>query len=572
MICDLPDCVGDYMAGVCIRCRRPAYFLVKENRMVQSGGDPAYYGIEGGRLFASVDEALPFAVGTVPLDGEPFVISTLLIRDDLYAEAHFLPSDEGDWILLLDATESAHRVAQVQQNSNELSLLKIQQARMLDEIRESHATLLAILDQFKITTAIVSATGTVEFLSSEGERVLGWSREKAIGIQWRELLSVNEEQACSIETMMKRAAAVRERVRLKVELGPGRPRWFDVDVQDDPRDAERKILYIYDVSEVHDLRDLLSEKSKFHDLIGNSEPMRQVFQLIQDVSRVESTVLVEGETGTGKELTARAIHFSSARKDGPFIIVNCAGLTDSLINSQLFGHKKGAFTDAVRDQEGLFEASDGGTIFLDEIGDIPMNTQTRILRVLEQREITRIGETKQRQINIRILAATNKNLEDEVKKGNFRLDLLYRIRVTRISLPPLRERREDIPLLVESFLRELSVRTGKTVSDIETRAMRPLVDYSWPGNVRELKNALESAIVRSKGTVIQVTDLPPELMSLPSHAGGISSQDTDADRSRIVEALESTNGNRIEAAELLGISRATLYRRMKACLINPSDF
>ncbi len=171
MTCDLPDCVGDYMAGVCIRRRCPAYFLVKENRVVQSGGDPAHYGLDGGQLLASVDEALPFAVGSVPLDGEPFVGSTLLIRDDLYAEAHFLPSDEGDWILLLDATESARRMAQVQQNANELSLLKIEQARMLDEIRESHATLLAILDQFKITTAIVSATGAVEFLSSEGEHV-----------------------------------------------------------------------------------------------------------------------------------------------------------------------------------------------------------------------------------------------------------------------------------------------------------------------------------------------------------------------------------------------------------------
>ncbi|MDA0990582.1 MAG: sigma 54-interacting transcriptional regulator [Verrucomicrobia bacterium] len=241
------------------------------------------------------------------------------------------------------------------------------------------------------------------------------------------------------------------------------------------------------------------------------------------------------------------------------------------INSQLFGHKKGAFTDAVSDQKGFFEAAEGGTIFLDEIGDIPANTQTRILRALEQKEVMRIGETQVRQIDARILVATNKDLEEEVEQGRFRLDLLYRLRIARVHLPALRERSEDVPLLVEAFLGQSRASMGKTLDGIDQDAMRALMDHDWPGNVRELKNAISFAAIHCKGAVIGVKDLPPEIFGRQEHRQTGRDYDPTSEKERILHALESTGGNRGEAARLLGIGRATLYRRMKACFIKPGD-
>jgi len=315
---------------------------------------------------------------------------------------------------------------------------------------------------------------------------------------------------------------------------------------------------------LYDLRQLLNEKARFHDLVGIGQSMLAVFQLIRDVAGVDATVLIQGETGTGKELVARAIHAASPRKDGPFVVVHCAGLSDSLINSQLFGHRKGAFTDAVRDQVGLFEAANGGTVLLDEIGDIPMNTQTRILRVLEQKEVVRIGETEPRKADIRILAATHKDLAREAESGRFRDDLLYRIRVARVNLPPLRERREDIPVLVEAVLRDARAATGKAIDQVSAEAMRVLMEYEWPGNVRELKNAIEFAVIRCRGSIVELADLPPEVIMPEVRLPVRNGYDPRAEKERILDALKRTGGRREEAAKLLGISRATLYRRMKA--------
>jgi DNA-binding NtrC family response regulator len=312
---------------------------------------------------------------------------------------------------------------------------------------------------------------------------------------------------------------------------------------------------------VHDLRRLLDEKAQFQDLIGKSEPMLRIYDQIREVARVDSTVLIEGETGTGKELVARAIHFSSRRKHKPFIALNCAGLTDALLGSQLFGHRRGAFTDAVEDHKGLFEAADGGTLFLDEVGDIPANVQTSLLRVLQEREIVRLGDSKPLKVDVRVLAATHHNLADDVAKGTFRSDLLYRIRVVRIHLPPLRQRREDIPLLVSHFLGQCGAATGKRVEGVSKDAMGIFLGYRWPGNVRELKSAVEFGIVRSKGQVIEATDLPGEMFdSGPPHAA-LEVEGGD-ERQRLLAALEVVKGNRVAAARLLGISRATLYRRL----------
>jgi DNA-binding NtrC family response regulator len=289
--------------------------------------------------------------------------------------------------------------------------------------------------------------------------------------------------------------------------------------------------------------------------------MNLVFQQIQQLAKVDSSVLIEGETGTGKELVARAIHFSSRRKQKPFIAVNCAGLTDSILGSQLFGHKKGAFTGAIEDQQGVFEAAEGGALLLDEIGGVSPNVQASLLRVLQEREITRLGESKPKKIDVRVLVATHHNLSQDVLNGAFRADLLYRIRVARIQLPPLRERREDIPLLVASFLEHGCAMIGRSVHDVSSEAMGILMDYMWPGNVRELKSAIECALIRCDSPMMEANDLPPEILEASGLRFSADSQETN-EKTRLVSALQSVRGNREAAARLLGISRATLYRRL----------
>lgn len=310
-----------------------------------------------------------------------------------------------------------------------------------------------------------------------------------------------------------------------------------------------------------ELRCQLAEKGQFCDLIGKSAAMERVYQQIRDIANVDATVLIEGETGTGKELVARAIHFSSRRINKPFIALNCAGLTESLLGSQLFGHKKGSFTGAIEHQQGVFEAAEGGTLFLDEIGDIPAVVQTSLLRVLQEREITRLGETQPRKVDVRIVTATHHDLREDVAKGTFREDLLYRIRVARIHLPPLRERREDIPLLVASFLSQFRAVTEKPVHQLSADAMTLLERSSWPGNVRELKSVIESALIHCKGSMIQVEDLPTEMVNPVASPSHFDNTPRD-EKSRVVAALERAKGNRVEAARLLGISRTTLWRRL----------
>ena len=295
--------------------------------------------------------------------------------------------------------------------------------------------------------------------------------------------------------------------------------------------------------------------------------MRLVYQQIRQVAEVEATVLIEGETGTGKELVARAIHTAGPRHQKPFVAVNCAGLTEALVASQLFGHKRGAFTGAVTDHIGFFESAEGGTLFLDEIGDMPLTVQTSLLRVLQDREFSRLGESRVRKIDVRILAATHCDLNGEVSKGAFRADLLYRIRVARIHLPPLRERREDLPLLVHTFVAQASAASGKVIREVSLEAMQRLLEYLWPGNVRELKNAIDFAIIRSQGPVLEATALPPEL-STAAALPRLRPYPPPDEQASLLAAMKIARGNRVVAARLLGISRSTLYRRLA---LSPSN-
>ncbi|MBT3191713.1 MAG: sigma 54-interacting transcriptional regulator [Verrucomicrobia bacterium] len=563
---ELPEPIGEHLKSLFVRSQFPAYLFVSHDGvLLEWGGGCDRYGLTPLESGVLASDQIDFLEGMLPLEEGWFQLPRLLVHDFRVVDVHFVPGEEGDWVVLLDTTEAANRETVAQQQANDLALLKLDHLKMLAQLRAHNENMRAVLNQLRLTTAVIAEDGGVLFLSRSGLDLLHADKANVEGSNWREVFRFSDADAEQFAQLLEVPRASRERLRLELKMATGRMRSFDIDIQSDPRDPAQRIAYFYDISDLLDLRNKLHEKARFQDMVGKSHPMRQVFQIIEEVARVDATVLVEGETGTGKELVARAIHYSSPRQAGPFIVVNCAGLADSLINSQLFGHKKGSFTDAVTDQKGVFEAAHGGTILLDEIGDIPMNTQTRILRALEQREIVRVGETQPRKVDIRILAATNKNLETEVKQGNFRLDLLYRIRIARVTLPPLRERREDVPLLVEAFAHDICVEYGLEIPHVERDVLSALIAYRWPGNVRELRNAVEFALIRCKEAKLRLVDLPPELTAAGNVGGSASS--TDSDKERILSALKASKGRRAAAAKLLGISRATLYRRMKACCL-----
>ncbi len=454
------------------------------------------------------------------------------------------------------------RVVIVSRDITERKKAEAKLEEMLSQIKKSRDDMKSILNQLHVGTAMTDREGNITFLSQAAEHIFWKTGKHVLDSHWKQAFPFSKQELAQLETMSKCPLEGRTKVSAHTEVPGGRHYWMEIDVQDDPRDSQRKIFFFYDVSDVQDLRRLLDEKGKFHDLIGKSKPMQLLYQQIQEVAQVDWTVLIEGETGTGKELVARAIHSSSHRENKPFIALSCAGLTESLLTSQLFGHKRGAFTGAIADHEGLFEAANGGTLFLDEIGDISTSVQTSLLRVLQEKEITRLGESKPRKIDVRVLTATHRNLVEEVEKGNFRSDLLYRIRVARIKLPSLQERRDDIALLVEWFLGQCRAATGKPVHEVSDEAIWKLMEYPWPGNVRELQSAVEFAVMRCQGSVLQANHLPPEIAEIPTPPSPSQTPHGADEKQRVLYALKSAKGNRTTAAKLLGISRATLYRRL----------
>jgi PAS domain S-box-containing protein len=310
----------------------------------------------------------------------------------------------------------------------------------------------------------------------------------------------------------------------------------------------------------------------FQGILGTSGPMQQVFDLITNAARSDAPVIIYGESGTGKELVAAAIHNIGSRKTKPYLKVNCAALNESLLESELFGHVKGAFTGAFQTRKGRFEAAQSGDIFLDEIGDLPLSTQVKLLRVLEEKVIERVGDNRPVSIDVRIISGTNKNLKELVNSNIFREDLFYRINVIPIVIPPLRERLSDIPLLAESFFRRIHLKNEKNIETISNQAMKALMNYSWPGNVRELKSALEYAFVTCNGSVIEPQHLPPDIFqdNMPVLRNEkIRPNSDEIQKNRLIDALEQTGGNQTKAARILGVSRITVWNRMKKYGIRP---
>ncbi len=317
-------------------------------------------------------------------------------------------------------------------------------------------------------------------------------------------------------------------------------------------------------SQIEAFRKELQSENSFEGMIGVSVGMRRIFSMISNIAESDAPALIIGESGTGKELIARAIHEKSARKDRPYIQVNCAALNESVLESELFGHVKGAYTGAYQNREGRFEAANGGDIFLDEIGDLPQSIQVKLLRVLEEKVIERVGDNRSIPVDVRIITATNRNLRQLVDSGSFRGDFYYRINVLPIEIPPLRERKEDIPLLAEMFFRHLQMKSNKPIKGILPEAMQTLVSYSWPGNVRELKSSFEYSFVTCMGNMIEIQHLPPDVvMSQTAHPSVQVEMSIDERKKKaLIRALEQANGNKSEAGRILGISRVTVWNQM----------
>jgi len=326
--------------------------------------------------------------------------------------------------------------------------------------------------------------------------------------------------------------------------------------------------------EVFQLKKQLQEKYSFTNIIGVSPKMQQVFEQINRVCATDATVLIQGESGTGKELIMKAIHFHSHRKDKPLVTVNCGAIPLNLLESEFFGHEKGAFTDAKERKIGKFEQAQNGTIFLDEVGELPLDAQVKLLRVLDDRKLTRIGGNQTIPLDVRVIAATNKDLTEEVKKGTFRLDLFYRLNIVTISVPLLRERKEDMPLLVEHFIEKYNKRLGMAVKNVSKSAMSYLQNYAWPGNVRDLENAIQSAMILVQDNTIRAEDLPLRIRGYPEISDeveigekGLEDQvkeiTSKIEKELIIKALEKCSQNKTNTADRLKISRKTLFNKIK---------
>ncbi len=431
-----------------------------------------------------------------------------------------------------------------------------------------------ILDSIADGVFTVDLDWRITSFNRAAELITGISKEEALGRHCWEVFRSNicEKQCALRQTIETGKRIVNQSIYIVASDGNRIPVSISTAVLKDENDQIIGGVETFrDLSLVEELRKELTGRHTFFDIVSKSKEMHRLFVILEQVAQSDSTVLLQGESGTGKELFAKAIHSLSARSKGPLVIVNLGALPDSLIESELFGHKAGAFTGARVDRIGRIAAAEGGTLFLDEIGDLSPHLQVRLLRVLQEKTYEPLGSNKTIHANIRIVAATNKDLNALVKKGSFREDLYYRINVVRLTLPPLRERREDIPLLVDHFLRKFNQLSGKEITGVSQEVLVSLMAYDFPGNVRESENIIEHATVLCRGELIEIQHLPDYLQpALPLKETGtqepISSKRmkwADLERGFLLQVLRDNNWNRQAAARELGIGRQTLWRKMK---------
>ncbi len=434
-----------------------------------------------------------------------------------------------------------------------------------NKLIEHRSRLEAIFGSVKDAIITVDPGLRVIEANKSTENICGIATEHIVGkefSQGRFLCS----RACKevLRQTLDSKAAVKE---YRVECEHGQRQQQVVSVSSSPlRDGQGSflgaVLVIRDITLQRDVERELRERNQFHNLVGRNKTMQNIYRLLEDLANLDTTVLIAGESGTGKELVARALHYSGNRAFKPFTTVNCSVLAESLLESELFGHVKGAFTGAIKDRQGRFEAANGGTIFLDEIGDISPIIQLKLLRVLQEKEFERVGESTSRKVDVRVIASTNKDLREKIQNGEFRQDLYYRVEVV---LPPLRERLEDIPLLVDHFRNLFNERFSKNIEGISNDVLSAFMNYSWPGNVRELEHVMEHAFVLCHGGLITIDQMPVDIRNIMPSGHYIkqkSKAKAPREKEEIINALKKTGGNKAKAARLLGIGRRTIYRKI----------
>ena len=441
-------------------------------------------------------------------------------------------------------------------------------------IQDSPAWTRLILDSIADGVFTVDQQGRITSFNKAAERITGFSKEEAVGQYCHEIFRSNLcFEACALKHTAETTETI---VNLEVNILNRDNKEIPISistavVRDESGNVVGAVETFRDLSLIKQLHKEISSSYSFQDILGRSKSMLELFQILPDISQSDATVLLEGESGTGKELFAAAIHNLSSREKKPLIKVNCAALPETLLESELFGYKKGAFTDARRDKPGRFRQANGGTILLDEIGDMSKGTQVKLLRVLEQKEFEPLGSTKTERVDVRIIAATNRDLMGMMHRREFREDLFFRINVIRLNIPPLRERREDIPLLVDHFMERINLKQSKQIKKVSPSALKTILDYDFPGNVRELENIIEHAMILTKGIEIQSRHLPAYLSRdmaehLPQDsvvAGRNLAVLEEVERDLIARALERHDGSTAAAAKELGIHRSTLWRKIK---------
>jgi len=433
-----------------------------------------------------------------------------------------------------------------------------------------------ILDSIADGVFTIDNEGRITSFNRAAEKITGFSREEALGQLCFDVFRASIcQEACALQKTLDTGKQI---VNLPVTILTKDNIEVPISISTATlRDESGRIIggveTFRDLSVIEELRKELTDRYTFHDIVSKNHRIRGIFDILPDLAESDSTVLIQGPSGSGKELFAKAIHHLSFRAGAPYVRVNCGALPDSLLESELFGYVKGAFTGADRDKPGRFASAEGGTLLLDEIGDVSPAMQVKLLHTIQEREYEPLGANTPRKADVRIIAASNRDLAEMVKQGTFRSDLFYRINVVKIELPSLAERREDIPLLIEHFIRRFNAKRDKAITGVSDAVMEILMRHSFPGNVRELENIIEHAFVLCKGGVIQPEHLPTEVVE--RHPGAVAARGTRSSGSRperpleaaevdaIVDALERFGGNKVEASRHLGISRTTLWRKIK---------
>ncbi len=509
---------------------------------------------------------------------ESKIISEVFSERRLYSNLPFKIKDKnGNLIDVLSSltpimkSDKVISIVLVFRNTKEMLSMAGELAQKTFELIDQRNKLDAIFNSNIEGTFTIDNDWNVTSFNNSAVKITGYKKSEAIGKKCWEIFSSSLcRNGCHMEeTMRKGKSTIGNELEIIHKSGKKVPiRVNSSNLKDNKNEIIGAVETFIDISEIKNLSAHLDEVFKYENIIGKNKEIKQIIFVLESVAQTDSSVLITGESGTGKELAARAIHLNGSRRAGPFVAVNCSAFVESLIESELFGHEIGAFTGAVKTKIGRFELAQGGTLFLDEIGDLSLTVQTKLLRVLETKEFEKVGGNKSIKMNTRLIAATNKNLAGEISAGKFREDLFYRINVINIHLPPLRERQDDLPLLINHFIEKFNNKFGKKIKQFSSAAFEIILEYNWPGNIRELENVIEHCFILCNGEIIQVEHLPKRLRNVKANTQ-IENNNYDrnnlleAEKEMILSALQNKKWNRALTAKELKINPSTLWRKMK---------